>query len=55
MSGQMSGSLRNQILSAINSVTIPASPANSADTARLNRVYLSIFLAMASSEYLVQK
>jgi uncharacterized protein (DUF1800 family) len=55
MSGQMSGSLRNQILSAINSVTIPSSPANSADTARLNRVYLSIFLAMASSEYLVQK
>ncbi|MFC0350751.1 DUF1800 family protein [Undibacterium danionis] len=53
--GQMSSNLRSQILAAINSVTIPSSPASSADTARLNRVYLSIYLTMASPEYLVQK
>nr|WP_315477415.1 DUF1800 family protein [uncultured Undibacterium sp.] len=54
-SGQMSANLRNQILAAINSISIPSSPTSSADSARLNRIYLCIYLTMASPEYLVQK
>jgi hypothetical protein len=46
MQNQMSSTLRAQILAAINS-----NPNNS----NINRVYLAIFLAMASPEYLVQK
>jgi uncharacterized protein (DUF1800 family) len=46
MQNQMSPTLRGQILSAINS-----NPNNS----RINRVYLAIFLTMASPEYIVQK
>jgi hypothetical protein len=46
MQNQMSPTLRGQILSAINS-----NPTNS----RINRVYLAIFLTMASPEYIVQK
>lgn len=52
---QMSGTLRTQILAALNSVTIPTNNPANADTARKNRVYLSIFLTMASPEYLVQQ
>ncbi|MDE2427655.1 MAG: DUF1800 family protein [Burkholderiales bacterium] len=55
LAGQMSANLRGQILSAVNSVSIPTNNASSAETARKNRVYLSIFLTMASPEYLVQK
>ena len=55
MANQMSGNLRNQILSAVNSVSIPTSSTSSADAAKLNRVYLSVFLCMASPEYLAQK
>ncbi len=46
MQGQMSATLRGQILTAINS-----NPGNS----KINRVYLAIFLTMASPEYIVQK
>ncbi|MBI5889818.1 MAG: DUF1800 domain-containing protein [Nitrosomonadales bacterium] len=46
MQNQMSATLRSQILAAINS-----NPTNS----DLNRVYLAVFLTMASPEYLVQK
>ncbi|MBI3730767.1 MAG: DUF1800 family protein [Burkholderiales bacterium] len=55
MSNQMSSNLRSQILTAANSVTIPTNNTANADTAKKNRVYLSIFLTMASPEYLVQK
>ncbi|MBC7404097.1 MAG: DUF1800 domain-containing protein [Cytophaga sp.] len=55
MANQMSSSLRTQILAAVNSVTISTTNTASADTARKNRVYLSIFLTMASPEYLVQQ
>ncbi len=55
MANQMSSALRAQILAASNSVSISATNAASADTARKNRVYLSIFLTMASPEYLVQQ
>jgi hypothetical protein len=46
MQNQMSATLRSQILTAINS-----NPSNT----RINRVYLAIFLTMASPEYIVQK
>jgi len=46
LQNRMSATLRAQILAAINS-----NPNNS----NLNRVYLTIFLTMASPEYLVQK
>jgi uncharacterized protein (DUF1800 family) len=46
MQNQMSATLRNQILTAINS---------NPDNTPLNRVYIAIFLTMASPEYIVQK
>jgi uncharacterized protein (DUF1800 family) len=55
MANQMSSNLRTQILAAINSVTISTSNTANADIAKKNRVYLSIFLTMASPEYLVQQ
>lgn len=55
MANQMSSSLRSQIIAAVNSITIPTSTPAAIDTAKLNRVYMSIYLTMASPEYLVQK
>lgn len=55
MSNQMSSTLRTQIISAVNSVTIPSSNPPLVDAAKLNRIYLSFYLTMASPEYLVQK
>lgn len=55
MANQMSSGLRSQITSAVNSVAISTTSTSAADTAKLNRVYLSIYLTMASPEYLVQK
>ncbi|WUR14824.1 DUF1800 domain-containing protein [[Empedobacter] haloabium] len=57
LNGQMSAALRQQILTAINAVRIPAGNPASAKIveAKYNRAYLAIFLTMASSEYLVQK
>lgn len=58
LNGSMSSTLRNRIISAVNSVPVPASNGGNAaaiTTAKSNRVYLTIFLAMASPEYIVQK
>ncbi|MFA9273705.1 MAG: DUF1800 family protein [Candidatus Aquirickettsiella gammari] len=55
MANQMSTNLRSQIIAAVNSINIPASPQTSIDAAKLNRVYMSVYLTMASPEYLVQK
>ncbi len=58
MNGAMTGALRGQILAAINSVPLPAATASNAAAvarARHNRVYLAVYLSMASPEYLVQK
>lgn len=52
---RMSPTLRSQILTAVNSVAISTTNATNATTARRNRVYLAIFLTMASPEYIVQK
>lgn len=46
MQNQMSSTLRGQILAAINS---------NANNSAINKVYLAIFLTMASPEYIVQK
>ena len=56
--GQMSTSLKNKILGAVNSVAIPVATASNAATiatARKNRVYLAVFLTLASPEYIAQK
>ena len=57
LNGQMSSGLRRQILDTIAEVRVP--PGNPSAPpilqAQYNRVYLAIFLTMASSEYLVQK
>ena len=46
MQGQMSSTLRGQILAAISS---------NANNTAINKVYLAVFLTMASPQYLVQK
>ncbi|WP_426077490.1 DUF1800 domain-containing protein [Janthinobacterium sp. PSPC3-1] len=58
MNGAMSSRLRGQIVSAVNSITLPAASATNAPqiaNLQANRVKLAIFLAMASTDYLVQK
>nr|WP_315484724.1 DUF1800 family protein [uncultured Undibacterium sp.] len=55
MANQMSNNLRSQVLTGVNSIAIPSSTQNAIDAAKLNRVYMSIYLTMASPEYLVQK
>ena len=55
MANQMSSTLRGQIIAAVNSIAIPTTTQTAIDTAKLNRVYMSIYLTMASPEYLVQK
>ena len=58
LSGQMSSTLRNQLLAALNGVGIPAATASNAtavENARKNRVYLAVYLTMASPEYLAQR
>jgi uncharacterized protein (DUF1800 family) len=58
LGGGMSTTLRNQIISALNAVSMPSPNAYNAmaiDTGRKNRVYLAIYLTMASPEYLAQR
>ena len=58
LNGAMSTQLRNQITTAVNAVVIEdPRPWNGTVIAKAkrNRVYLAIFLAMSSPEYLVQK
>lgn len=58
LGGSMSTTLRNQILTALNAISQPtatASNATAVETARKNRVYAAIYLAMASPEYLAQR
>jgi uncharacterized protein (DUF1800 family) len=55
--GQMSSGLRQKIIDAVNSVTIPGPNYTQAqnDAALQKRVQLAVFLAMASPEYIVQR
>lgn len=55
IAGDMSPELRAQAIDAVGSVAVSTSNAQSAATARLNRVKLAVFLVMASPDYLVQK
>lgn len=64
MSSQMSDALRTTIVNAVSSRTVPAPVTNSSgvvtnqttiDNARRDRVYIAIFLSMASPDYLIQK
>ncbi|MRX09901.1 DUF1800 family protein [Pseudoduganella sp. FT25W] len=58
LAGQMSSTLRNQIITALNAVNISPTVVTNAtnlETARKNRVYLAIYLTMASPEYLAQR
>ncbi|MYN15977.1 DUF1800 family protein [Rugamonas sp. FT107W] len=58
LNGTMSSTLRNAIISAVNSIEQPVPTmwnAWNVDMGKKNRVYLAIYLAMASPEYLVQR
>jgi hypothetical protein len=56
--GAMSTTLRSQIISAVSAIPLPAATASNAAEVRLarsNRVYMAIYLTMASPEYLAQR
>ncbi|GJI91810.1 hypothetical protein RugamoR1_49730 [Rugamonas sp. R1(2021)] len=58
LNGNMSSTLRSQIIAAVSSIERPvATSSNAALVTRLAnyRVYMAVFLAMASPEYIVQK
>jgi hypothetical protein len=56
-SGQMSATLRTQMINAVTGVPMPTGTPTQAqtDAALLNRAKLAVFLAMVSPEYMVQK
>jgi uncharacterized protein (DUF1800 family) len=54
MAGEMDGTLRSQILSAVNSIAIPAGDQNAINTALANRVKMAVFLTMASPSFSAQ-
>ncbi|WP_144004652.1 DUF1800 domain-containing protein [Asticcacaulis excentricus] len=54
--GLMSDTLKTKIVTAVNTVTIPASGTTAqVDAAKLNRVKLAVLLSMASPEYVAQR
>ncbi|MDQ8020191.1 MAG: DUF1800 domain-containing protein [Moraxellaceae bacterium] len=53
--GGMKASTRASIKTAVDAITISSTNATNAANARRQRVYLTVFLAMASPEYLIQK
>lgn len=55
--GQMSATLRQRLMDAINGVAIPGGSATQAqiNSALLNRAKIAVFLTMASPEYLAQR
>lgn len=55
LNGAMSPLLRSQIISAVNSLKVPKAPQSSIENAKANRVYLAVYLTLASPEYIVQK
>jgi len=58
LGGGMSTTLRTQILGALNAIIQPESNGSNAEqisTARKNRVYMAIFLTIASPEYIAQR
>jgi len=58
LNGGMSSTLRNQIITAVSGMPMPQPTATNAawvSQQQHNRVYMTIFLAMASPEYLAQR
>ena len=55
MAGQMSGTLYNQILGAINSIAIPTSDQNAINAALLSRVQTAVYLTVASPDFAAQQ
>ncbi len=55
MHGQMSNDMRVRLIEAADSVNLNRSNAQQVEEARLNRIRLVLFLALASAEYLTQK
>jgi hypothetical protein len=51
MAGEMDSTLRSQILSAVNSIAIPAGDQNAINAALVARVETAIYLAMAAPSY----
>jgi len=54
MADEMDGTLRGQILSAVNSIAIPTGDQNAINAALANRVKTAIFLTMASPSFSAQ-
>ncbi|HMS79301.1 MAG TPA: DUF1800 domain-containing protein [Burkholderiaceae bacterium] len=52
---RMPAAMRQQIVTAVNSINVAISNPTNLETARRNRVYLAVFLTLASPEFLVQK
>ena len=55
MSGQMSSTLYNQILAAVDAVPIPSGDQNAINAALLARVQTAIYLTVASPDYAAQQ
>jgi hypothetical protein len=55
MAGQMNSTLYNQILSAIQSIDIPASNQNAINATLLSRVQTAIYLTIASPDFSAQE
>jgi uncharacterized protein (DUF1800 family) len=55
MAGQMSNTLYNQILTAIESIPIPTGDQNAINAALLNRVQAAIYLTVASPDFAAQQ
>jgi Protein of unknown function (DUF1800) len=54
LAGEMDSTLRSQILSAVNSIAIPAGDQNAINAALVARVETAIYLAMAAPSYSAQ-
>lgn len=58
LGGSISTTLKNQLLIAISAITLPVANGSNAaeiDKARKNRVYMAIYMTMASPEYVAQR
>jgi hypothetical protein len=55
MAGQMSGTLYNQVLGAVNAIPIPAGDANAINSAELARVQTAVYLTVASPDFAAQQ
>jgi hypothetical protein len=54
MAGQMSSTLYNQILAAVNSIPIPTGDQTAINAALLSRVQTAVYLTVASPDFCAQ-